>query len=225
MTIDVYWGSGSPFSWRVLLALEVKGLPYTNHLLQFSRQEHKSPQLLSLNFRGRVPVLKDADYVVFESLAVLFYLDRKYPSPPLFGRSPEEAGVIMRVICEYQAYTEEHVMKIVNAFFARTPGQAVRPEDLATSMHAVANEARSIEARLAKSEWVVGESISAADIVIYPSLQILLRALARPDASDLSSRFLPLQVNYPALSRWVERVEAVPGYERTYPPHWRATAP
>jgi glutathione S-transferase len=221
MTIDVYWGSGSPFSWRVLLALEIKGLPYTNHLLQFSRQEHKSPQMLSLNFRGRVPVLKDGDYVVFESLAVLFYLDRKYRNPPLFGRSPEEAGVIMRVICEYQAYAEEHVMKIVNAFFARAPGQTVLPEDLASSMHAVASEARSIEARLAKSDWVVGESISAADIVIFPSLQILLRVLARPDARELSSRFLPLEVNYPALSRWVERVEALPGYDRTYPPHWR----
>ena len=78
MSIDLYWGSGSPFSWRVLLALELKKLPYANHLLQFSKQEHKSPQMLSLNFRGRVPVLKDGDYVVFESLAVLFYLDRNY---------------------------------------------------------------------------------------------------------------------------------------------------
>lgn len=225
MAIDVYWGSGSPYSWRVLLALELKGLSYTNHLLQFSKQEHKSPQMLSLNFRGRVPVLKDDDYVVFESLAVLYYLDKKYPEPPLFGHSPEEAGVIMRVICEYQAYAEQHVMKIVNAFFMRTPGQTVRSEDLADSMHAVASEARSIEARLSKSEWVVGESVSAADIVIFPSLQILLRALARPEASDLSSRFLPLNVNYPALARWVERVEALPGYERTFPPHWRETAP
>jgi glutathione S-transferase len=222
MSIDLYWGSGSPFSWRVLLALELKRLPYANHLLQFSKQEHKSPQMLSLNFRGRVPVLKDGDYVVFESLAVLFYLDRKYPTPvPLFGGLPEEAGVIMRVICEYQAYAEEHVMKIVNAFFMRTPGQSVKPEDLAESMHVVASEARSIEARLAAAEWVVGESISAADIVIFPSLQMLLRALARPEARELSSRFLPLEVNYPALSRWIARVEALPGYEKTFPPHWR----
>ena len=62
---------------------------------------------------------------------------------------------------------------------------------------------------------------SAADIVIFPSLQLLLRALARPEARDLSSRFLPLDVNYPALSRWIARVEALPGYEKTYPPHWR----
>jgi glutathione S-transferase len=30
-----------------------------------------------------------------------------------------------------------------------------------------------------------------------------------------------LDVNYPALARWVARVEALPGYEKTYPPHWR----
>ena len=75
MAIEVYWGSGSPYAWRVLLALEHKGLPYTAHLLQFSKQEHKSPHMLQMNPRGRVPVLKDGDYVCFESLAILYYLD------------------------------------------------------------------------------------------------------------------------------------------------------
>jgi glutathione S-transferase len=219
MAIDLYWVSGSPYSWRVMLALERKGLAYTSHQLQLSRQEHKSPQMLAMNFRGRVPVLKDGDYVVFESLAILYYLDLKYPDPPLFGRSPEEAGVIMRVICEYQSYAESHVMKLVRALFF-TEYEAPQDE-LAQSMHVVASEARSIEARLAKSDWVVGETISAADMVIFPALQALLRALRKPDGADLSSRFLPLEVNYPALSRWIARMEAMPGYDRTYPPHWR----
>ncbi len=219
MAIDVYWGSGSPYSWRVLLALEYKRLAYTSHLLQFSKQEHKSPQILALNFRGRVPILKDGDYVVFESLAILYYLDLKYPDPPIFGRTPEEAGVIMRVICEYQAYTEEHLIKLVQRFLSPQPRTS--GDDLAGAMHVVAREARSIEARLAKSDWVVGESFSAADIVIYPALQLLLRALAKPAARELSARFLPLAVNYPALERWIARVEALPGYDRTFPPHWR----
>src|SRR6188768_1777793 len=80
MAIDVYWGSGSPFSWRVLLALEHKGLAYNSHLLHLGMQEHKAPHMLAINPRGRVPVLKDGDYVVFESLAVLYYLERKYPA-------------------------------------------------------------------------------------------------------------------------------------------------
>jgi len=40
-------------------------------------------------------------------------------------------------------------------------------------------------------------------------------------AAELGARFLPMERNYPALARWIERIEALPGYERTYPPHWR----
>jgi glutathione S-transferase len=145
MAIDVYWGSGSPYSWRVLLALEYKRLPYTSHVLQFSKQEHKSPQMLALNWRGKVPVLKDGDYVCFESLAVLYYLDLKYPEPPIFGRTPEEAGTIMRVICEYQAYIEPHVNTILNAVFGKAN---LGSEEVTTAMHHAASEARTIEARL-----------------------------------------------------------------------------
>jgi glutathione S-transferase len=219
MAIDVYWGSGSPYAWRVLLALEYKRLPYTGHLLQFSKQEHKSHEMLALNPRGRVPVLKDGDYVCFESLAILYYLDLKYPQPPIFGRTPEEAGVIMRVICEYQAYIEPQLGTIVRAVFNGEGDLA--GDEVTSAMHAVASEARTIEGRLSKGDWVVGEACSAVDMVIFPGIQLLKRALERPEARELSSRFMPVEVNYPALGRWLERVASLPGYERTYPPHWR----
>ena len=222
MTIEVFWGSGSPFSWRVLLALEYKRLPYRSHLLQFSRQEHKSHEMLSLNPRGRVPVLKDGEYVCFESLAILYYLDLKYPQPPLFGRTPEEAGTILRVICEYQAYIEPQLHRITEAVF--TEGAELGADTITAAMHKVASEARTIEGRLSKSDWIVGESCSAVDLVIFPGIQLLRRALEKPRAAALSSRFMPVEVHYPALGRWLERVAALPGYERTYPPHWRATS-
>jgi glutathione S-transferase len=222
MAIDIYWGSGSPYAWRVLLALEHKRLPYTSHLLQFSKQEHKSPQMLHLNPRGRVPVLKDGDYVCFESLAILYYLDLKYPDPPIFGHSPEEAGTIMRVICEYQAYIEPHLTKITSAVFSRAAD--LRSDEITRAMHAAASEARTIEGRLSKSDWVVGEAYSAVDMVIFPGFQLLKRALERPEARELASRFMPVEVNYPAVGRWVARIESLAGYERTYPPHWRKDA-
>jgi glutathione S-transferase len=221
MAIEVFWGSGSPYAWRVLLALEYKRLPYTGHLLQFSKQEHKSPHMLALNPRGRVPVLKDGDYVCFESLAILYYLDLKYPQPRIFGRTPEEAGTIMRVICEYQAYIEPHLVTIVSAVLQ---GNAdLSADDITAAMHAIASEARTIEGRLSKSEWIVGDSCSAVDLVIFPGIQLLKRALEKPQAAELSARFMPVEVNYPALGRWLARVAALPGYERTYPPHWRAS--
>ncbi|HUX74051.1 MAG TPA: glutathione S-transferase family protein [Steroidobacteraceae bacterium] len=219
MALTLYWGSGSPFSWRVLLALEHKRLPYESMRLHFDKQEHKSPQMLKLNPRGRVPVLKDGDYVVFESIAILYFLEVKYPERPIFGLSPEEAGVIMRVICEFQAYAEPAVQGIVTAIFSG--GLATDDGKLTDAMHVVAREARTIEGRLSKERWIVGANYSAADMVIFPWLQLLRRALARSAAAELGARFLPMERNYPALARWIDRVEALPGYERTYPPHWR----
>jgi glutathione S-transferase len=217
MTIDVYWSSGSPYCWRVLLALELKRLAYRSHPMQTDLQEHKAPLILAMNPRGRLPVLRDGDYVVFESLAVLFYLDRKYPEPPLFGHSPEEAAVIMRVINEFQAYTEAELMLIADALRATRPklGEAVTH-----AMHTVAGEARTIEGRLSKGDWIVGDSISAADIAIYPCIRLLHRALMRPEAQELASRFLPAEVHYPALARWMKRVESLPGFGNTWPAQW-----
>lgn len=223
MALELYWGSGSPYSWRVQLALELKRLPYESHQLQFSKQEHKSPQMLRMNPRGRLPVLKDGEFVVFESLACLYYLERKYPEPPLFGRTPEEAATIMRVICEYQAYAEQPLMQIVAAVFLEQLDEKI--EEATRAMHVVAGEARTIEGRLGKSDWLVGEHVSAADLVVFPEIMLLLRAMEKREAGELRSRFLPLETTYPAIARWIGRMEQLPGYDRTYPPHWRQGGP
>lgn len=224
MAIDLWWASGSPYSWRVMLALEHKRLPYDSHSLQLAFQEHKAPQMLAMNPRGRVPVLKHDDYVVFESVAILYYLDRKYPDPPIFGRTPEEAAVIVRVIEEFQAYTEPHIMGICRTLLGGANPLEEPPLDadaLTDAMHVVAREARTIEMRVSRFDWIVGDDYSAIDMVIFPAIQLLRRALGRPGAEDLSRRFLPIEVNYPALGRWLARIEALPGYDRTFPPHWR----
>jgi glutathione S-transferase len=219
MALELWWGSGSPYSWRALLALEYKQLPYVSHLVQFAKQEHKSPQMLQMNPRGRVPVLKDGDYVCFESLGIMHYLDHKYPQQPLFGTTAEEAGTIARVISEYQSYVEEHVRKVMYAVLFQS-ADGGHSDDVTRAMHLLASEARTIEHRLTTSAWLVGESFSAADIVVFPGIQMLLRALDRREAQDLRGRLLPLEANYPAIAAWIKRVEALPGYDRTYPPHW-----
>lgn len=219
MTLEVYWGSGSPYAWRALLALEFKQLSYDSHLLDFAKLEHQSPRMLQMNPRGRVPVLKEGDFVCFESLAIMFYLDRKYPEPPLFGRTPEEGATVMRVICEFQSYVEERLMRIV--YIVLFQGIDGRMEELSRALQTVEREARTIETRLSNSNWLVGDACSAADLVIYPAIMYLLRALARPQAADIRTRFVPLEQNYPAIAAWLKRMEGLPGFERAYPPHWR----
>ena len=158
MAIDVYWGSGSPYSWRVLLALEHKGLAYTGHLLQLAMQEHKSPHMLALNPRGRVPVLKDGDYVVFESLAVLYYLDRKYPAQPLFGDSPEEGAVIMRVMLRVPGVHRADVTRISRALLSRDGDPQFRREHVRHA-HGRGRGAHH-RRRLSKGRWIVGDNLA-----------------------------------------------------------------
>ncbi|MBI2350486.1 MAG: glutathione S-transferase family protein, partial [Deltaproteobacteria bacterium] len=49
----------------------------------------------------------------------------------------------------------------------------------------------------------------------------LLRAASKESAKPLNLGFLPLAQTYPNVAAWVTRVEAIPGYEKTYPPHWK----
>ena len=67
MSLDLYYVSGSPYSWRVMLTAEVKGLAYQTHLLQLSKGDNRTPEYLKMNPRGRTPLLKDGDLVVTES--------------------------------------------------------------------------------------------------------------------------------------------------------------
>ncbi len=220
MAIELYWGSGSPFAWRVMLTLEVKKLPYEFKLLEFSKQEHKTAAYLELNPRGKVPTLKDGDFVLYESIAIMAYLDRKYPAPPIFGRTPEEAGLVWRSVCECESYLLSANDKIIRSIFF---GKGLdKVDEIQQAAQTVRQELKTIDQRLTKSNWLVGADISAADISVFPVIQILLRAASKEAALPLDLVVVPLSETYPNIARWMRRVEELPNYERTYPPHWRA---
>ena len=65
--------------------------------------------------------------------------------------------------------------------------------------------------------------MSAADTTAYPFLKVLLRASKKEEAARHFDHLglLSLENRYPHLATWMEHVERLPGYERTYPPHWR----
>ena len=217
MTIELFWGSGSPFAWRALLALELKKLPYESRLLSFANKEHQTPAMLAMNPRGKVPVLKDGDTVLSESLAILSYLDRKYPEPPLFGRSAEAAGRIWKQVSETLSYFEPPVTTLARAVFAAKPPST----DLGPSVAEVKAELQRLEDALKKAKWLADGELTAADIFLLPTLEILLRVAGKDAAKPLDLNVLPLEKTYPAVAAWRDCLRALPAYDKTYPPHWR----
>ncbi len=219
MAISFYWGSGSPFAWRVMLTLEVKGLAYESKLLEFSKGEHKSAEYLKLNPRGKVPTLTDGDFALHESLAIMAYLDRKYPEPPLFGKTAEETGSIWRVLMECETSLVRATEKVVRPIFF---GQGLdKVDEIQQGAQTVRQEFKLLDERLANRAWLIGESLSAADIGVFPVVQLFLRAASKEAAQPFNLGLLPLAQTYPKLADWTKRIEALPNYQRTYPPHWR----
>ena len=222
MAMELYWGSGSPFAWRALLALEWKKIPYTSKLITFSKGEHKAPSFLAMNPRGKVPVLKDGDVALYETLAIMNYLEKKQPEPALFGRTPTETAAIWREISECQYYFENQAFAVIApVFFGGVDQKTTEMKAAAEAMHA---EFARLENILGGHDWLVNNKPSAADIWWSPEIMLVERAGSADVAKPLNLDLASISKRYPALGRWRTRVETQPGYERTYPPHWKHAA-
>ena len=220
MTYELSWISGSPNAWRAMLAMEMKGLDYVSHRLDPSKREHKSPEHLALNPRGKVPVLKDGDFVIYESIAVLAYLERKHPEPPLFGTNPKETGLIWQRIFEVMNYGRDAINNGVVRPLIR--GQATSAsEAIKTAAKDVHNDLAWLNQILADTPYLAGNKVSAADVTYVPIIQGLKRAGRRNDAVGLSLNLDNVDALYPNIAAWIGRMEDLPGYDRAYPPHWR----
>lgn len=217
MSLEIYWASGSPYAWRVLLAAELKHIPYESKLLEFGEGDLRTPEFLALNPRGKVPVIRDGDVTLGESLAIMSYLDRKHPDPPLFGRTPEETGRIWLAIADFESYVREPLTTVSRWLFGDKP----RGPEVDDAQAKVTAELTRFAQRLGRGPWIVGDAPTAADLVWFPSLRLLVRAGVRVEARTRELGLSPLAELFPDIGAWIARVEALPGYDRTYPPHWR----
>ena len=82
--VEIYWISGSPFAWRVLLTAEVKGIPYEGKLLEASKGELKTPEFLAINPLGRVPTIRDGNFTSGVRSQAFKFKSKKFEKP---GRS------------------------------------------------------------------------------------------------------------------------------------------
>ena len=86
LTLHGFFRSGS--SYRVRIALNLKGLSYANLTYNLRQKAHLAPGYLALNPQGLVPALAVGDQILTQSLAICEYLDEVYPAPALLPVDP-----------------------------------------------------------------------------------------------------------------------------------------
>ena len=214
MALTFYWGSGSPPSWRVMLALEHKQLRYESRLLSFDAGDNKKPDYLAINPRGKVPAIVDGEFQLYESVAILEYLDARYPDAgsPLYPRDPLAAARVRRRIQEIDLYTGPAATRLFRQVFFKKPEQR-NENEIAEARATLVVELAHLE-RALTSDFFAGD-LSAADFALYPLLAGQRRLALREPGYSVTDELGP------RLKAWMRRIEALPFFEKTYPPHWR----
>lgn len=196
----------APFSTnveRVALALAYKGLWVQSVVIDYADRR----EVQRVSGQPLVPVLVDGQQVVSDSVRILEHLERRCPSPRLF---PAEAAP--RATLDIFIDWFERVWKRApNELEAELSGP--HPADRVSELGALM-QARLVlfNALLDGRDFLFGSSLSAADCVAFPFLKFALRR--EPADQELFHRILDEQqtlgVEHAALSRWIERVDALP---------------
>ena len=215
MAVDFYHGHGSPFSWRVWLALEAKAIPYNLKVLSFQNEDTKKPEFRAINPRGQVPTLVDDGYVMWESLAILEYLDDRFTTGlKLYPGDAANRGRVRRLVAEIEAYLyREGISPIVDELF--WSGDKGPNAEVVAKARAKLSEELEYLARELKGKFLAGDTLTAADCVLGPCLQYCKRITFRKPETKLDE-LIPA-----ALRDYNKRIESLPYFDKTYPPHWR----
>ena len=197
--------AATPNGWKISIALEELGLPYTTKLLTLSKLEQKEPWFLEINPNGRIPAIIDhdaGDFAVFESGAILIYLAEK--TGKLLPVEPRARSRVLQWLM-FQMGGIGPMMGQANVFFRYAPEKI--PYAIDRYQREVRRLFEVLERQLAGHGFVAGTDYSIADIALVPWV-------AGYEWSGVSIAGLP------GLQRWLERVGSRPAVQkgRAIPP-------
>ncbi|MEC3861968.1 glutathione S-transferase N-terminal domain-containing protein [Mesobacterium sp. TK19101] len=199
--IDLYYWP-TPNGWKISIALEEMGLPYTLHPVAIGKDEQFAPDFLKVSPNNKIPAIIDPDgpggqpISIFESGAILNYLARKTGQ---FGASD----------ARHQVEIDQWLMWQMGGV-GPMAGQAhhflkYAPEDLPYARQRYVNEVarlyRVLDNRLSDRRFIAGDAFTIADMATWP-----WASLWEGQNQTLDDK--------PHLARWLEEVFARPGVQR-----------
>jgi glutathione S-transferase len=210
--IKFYYLSGSPFAWRVWLALEHKAIPYQKIDLSFSDGDLRTPEYLSVSPRGKVPAIVHENECFIESSVILEYLDEKFTESQnvLFPSEPLARARVRQLINEVDLYLDLVSRKLMNAVFF-TRRENWEPLRIVEASNRVSEELATINRRY---DLFFSEQLTAADFTIFPIVKLIERLgkLAKTVGGEVMIG--------DRIEKRVSELENIPIFQKTWPPHW-----
>jgi glutathione S-transferase len=200
----VYGFPRSTFVNVVRLMLTHKEVPYTFHDLE---PEMGKPSHLTLHPINRVPILRHGDFTVYETSAIVGYLEDTFPNPGLQPTSARDRARMTQWVSSINSYYYPYMIYHV------THERLVFPElGIASDEKVVAHALPKVEVGLQVAErqlahgkdYLLGAQLTLADFYLLPSTF----------AFSLTEEGKAMYPKYPAFSKWRERMEALPSVRK-----------
>jgi maleylacetoacetate isomerase len=171
--MELYSYFRSSASFRVRIALGLKGLPYDYVPVQIARNEQFEPAFDALAPAHLVPLLRDGDALLSQSLAIIEYLDETHPEPPLLPRDAvgraRARALALDIACEIHPLNNLRVLQYLRKALGQEEARVTE-----WYRHWVADGLAKLEAELAADartgKYSHGDSPGMADCCLVPQV-------------------------------------------------------
>jgi glutathione S-transferase len=205
MTIELYVFPPSPRAFKPMVVANHLGIETALRIVDLVKGDQKSPQYAALNPNMRMPTLKDGDYVLWESGAILQYLAGKKPENGLLPRDERGRLDVTRWqfwdVCHWDpgcaVFIFEHLVKPI-VLKSGEPDQAA----IAKGVENFHRAAKVLDDQLRGRKFVTGETLTLADFSIGASMNL----------ADMAH--YPI-AQYAEIKRWYESLRALPAWQKT----------
>ncbi len=203
----LYGPAYSVYTRAVMIALHEKKVAFDHVSVDLRKGEHKQPEHLARHPFGKVPAFLHNGFAIYESEAILRYLDDAFPGPKLAPNDIHRrtrATQIYSVFAHYAApiWQGRIVRPRLLADPAKGPDEAAIAAALPEARHAL----KAVEALMLNPDpFLTGRTISFADCVLAPALEYLANTPEGPG----------LLADVPRLAAWLSHMRGLPSFAET----------
>jgi glutathione S-transferase len=200
----IYGNPMSTCTRKVLATFAEKNVNPELLVLDFAKGEHKSPEHMKRQPFGQMPVLEDGEFQMYESRAIMRYVDQALPGISLTpADSKQRARMEQWISVEMSDFTPHAMTFIQEHMFKPMFGHKGDPALAEAVRPKLAACCDVLEKALTGKQFLLGDHVSLADIGFLPYIDYLMKT---PGGSEITSR--------PNLNAWWERCSSRPSWKK-----------